>query len=162
MSLTPVSGSNDTTDSNYDTQLFQGAGSTDTATSSGGDRTVGNIPAASETANVFGMVTITLQNYKLTDRHKHSISTSFRGDTATGVYLRSNRWENTAAIEAITLTPSAGSNFVAGTVVELRGISATIPVGTSVKKLNSITQASVKKINGIAAASVKKLNTIEF
>jgi hypothetical protein len=76
--------------------------------------------------------------------------------------LRSNRWENTAAIEAITLTPSAGSNFVAGTVVELRGISATIPVGTSVKKLNSITQASVKKINGIAAASVKKLNTIEF
>ncbi len=127
MSLTPVGGSNDTTDSNYDTQLFQGSGSTDTATSSGSDRTVGNIPAASETADVFGMVTITLQNYRLTNSHKHSISTSFRGDSATGVYLRSNRWENTAAIEAITLTPSAGSNFVAGTVVELRGISADIP-----------------------------------
>ena len=160
MSLTPVSGSNDTTDSNYDTQLFQGAGSTDTATSSGGDRAVGNIPAASETADVFGMVTITLQNYTKTDRHKNSISTSFRGDSATGVYLRANRWENTAAIEAITLTPSAGSNFVAGTVVELRGISAT-PSTSEIDDVNGIAIANVHAINGVAIGSVQELNDIE-
>ena len=76
--------------------------------------------------------------------------------------INSSRWASTAAITSILLDANSGSNFLTGTVLELRGISATIPVGTSVKKLNSITQASVKKINGIAAASIKKLNTIEF
>ena len=77
--------------------------------------------------------------------------------------MRSNRWANTAEIHSIVLTPNAGSNFKAGTIVELRGVNATVVAPTSdVKKLNSITQASVKKINGIAAGSIKKLNTVEF
>ena len=77
--------------------------------------------------------------------------------------LNTRRWANTAEIDAITLTQASGSNFKAGTIVELRGVNATVVAPTSdVKKLSSITQASVKKINGIAAGSIKKLNTVEF
>jgi len=147
MSLTPVGGSNDTTDANYDTQLLQGAGSTDTATTSGADRTIGNIAGNSETANVFGVLTITLYNYTKTDRHKHSISVSGRGDSATGVYMRSNRWENTAAIEAITLTPSAGSNFLAGSVVTLRGINPPPAASTDIETINGIASTNIEAVN---------------
>ena len=163
MSLTPHGGSSDTTDSNYKTQLLQGAGSTDTATSSTASRAVGNV-AGDGTANLFGAFSMFIPNYRLTDRDKASLSFSGRGDSsASGSYLRSNRWANTAEIHSIVLTPDAGSNFKAGTIVELRGVNATVVAPTSdVKKLNSITQASVKKINGIAAGSIKKLNTVEF
>jgi len=147
MSLTPVGGSNDTTDANYDTQLLQGAGSTLTAAQSAADRTVGNISSANETANVFGVLTVTLYNYAKTDRHKHSLSVSGRAASATGIYFRSNRWENTAAIEAITFTPSAGSNFVAGSVFQLRGINPPAAAATDAAKVNGVAAADIKVVN---------------
>ena len=163
MSLTPHGGSSDTTDSNYSSQELEGVGSTDTASSSTSDRTVATI-SGNGTANLFGAFSMFIPNYRLTDRHKASLSFSGEGDSsASGSYVRSNRWANTAEIHSIVLTPNAGSNFKAGTIVELRGVNATVVAPTSdVKKLNSITQASVKKINGIAAGSIKKLNTVEF
>ena len=163
MSLTPHGGSSDTTDSNYSSQELEGVGSTDTASSSTSDRTVATI-SGNGTANLFGAFSMFIPNYRLTDRHKASLSFSGEGDSsASGSYVRSNRWANTAEIHSIVLTPSGGSNFKAGTIVELRGVNATVVAPTSdVKKLNSITQASVKKINGIAAGSIKKLNTVEF
>ena len=147
MSLTPVGGSNDTTDANYDTQLLQGAGSTLTAAQSAADRTVGNISSANETANAFGVLTITLVNYAKTDRHKHSLSVSGRAASATGIYFRSNRWENTAAIEAITFTPSAGSNFVAGSVFQLRGINPPAAAATDIETINGIAAANIEAVN---------------
>ena len=159
MSLTPVGGSSDTTDANYDTQLLQGSGSTLTAASSAADRTIGNIVGNTETANVYGALTITLYNYTKTDRHKHSLSMSGRGESATGVYFRSNRWENTAAIEAITLTPSAGSNFLAGSVFTLRGISAT-PSTSDAANINSVVIGSIAAINSIAIASIQDMNSV--
>jgi len=163
MSLTPHGGSSDTTDSNYSSQELEGVGSTDSASSSTSDRTVATI-SGNGTANLFGAFSMFIPNYRLTDRHKASLSFSGEGDSsASGSYVRSNRWANTAEIHSIVLTPNAGSNFKAGTIVELRGVNATVVAPTSdVKKLNSITQASVKKINGIAAGSIKKLNTVEF
>ena len=163
MSLTPHGGSSDTTDSNYSSQELEGVGSTDTASSSTSDRTVATI-SGNGTANLFGAFSMFIPNYRLTDRHKASLSFSGEGDSsASGSYVRSNRWANTAEIHSIVLTPNTGSNFKAGTIVELRGVNATVVAPTSdVKKLNSITQASVKKINGIAAGSIKKLNTVEF
>ena len=148
MSLTPVGGSSDTTDANYDRQLLQGSSTTVTAAQSAADRAIGNIPAASETANVFGALTITLYNYTKTDRHKHSLSVSGRSASASGMYIRSNRWENTAAIEAITLTPSAGTNFVAGTVVSLRGINSTVAAAAT----------DIETINGIASSDIEAVN----
>ena len=105
-----------------------------------------------------------IPNYRLTDRHKASLSFSGRGDSsASGSYVRSNRWANTAEIHSIVLTPSGGNNFKAGTIVELRGVNATVVAPTSdVEKINSIAQSRVEKINGIAAASIEKLNTVEF
>ena len=159
MSLTPVGGSSDTTDANYDTQLIQGSGSTLTAASSAADRTIGNIVGNTETANVYGALTITLYNYTKTDRHKHSLSMSGRGESATGVYFRSNRWENTAAIEAITLTPSAGSNFLAGSVFTLRGITAT-PTTSDAANINSVVIGSIAAINSVAIASIQAMNGV--
>ena len=148
MSLTPVGGSSDTTNANYDTQLLQASSTTVTAAQSAADRAIGNIPAASETANVFGALTITFYNYTKTDRHKHSLSVSGRAASASGMYIRSNRWENTAAIEAITLTPSAGTNFVAGTVVSLRGINSTVAAAVT----------DIETINGIASSDIEAIN----
>jgi hypothetical protein len=64
------------------------------------------------------------------------------------MYIRSNRWENTAAIEAITLTPSAGTNFVAGTVVSLRGINSTVAAAAT----------DIETINGIASSDIEAVN----
>ena len=166
VSLTPHGGSSDTTNGNYSTQELEGVGSTDTASASTSDRAVATVsgsPSGGDT-NLFSAFSMFIPNYRLTDRHKASLSFSGRGDSsASGSYVRSNRWANTAEIHSIVLTPSGGSNFKAGTIVELRGVNATVVAPTSdVKKLNSITQASVKKINGIAAGSIKKLNTVEF
>lgn len=147
MSLTPVGGSSDTTDANYDRQLLQASASTVTAAQSAADRAIGNIPAANETANVFGALTITLYNYTKTDRHKMSLSVSGRAASASGMYIRSNRWENTAAIEAITLTPDAGTNFVAGTVVSLRGINAPAAAATDIETINGIAAANIEAVN---------------
>ena len=163
MSLTPVGGSNDTTNANYDTQLFQGSYSTMTAAQSAADRTVGNVSAASETANIFSPVNITFYNYAKTDRHKHSLSTSARPVVYTrgANYFRSNRWENTAAIEAITFTPSAGTNFAAGTVFTLRGISAT-PSSSDAANINSVVIGSIAAINSIAIASIQAMNNRRY
>ena len=163
MSLTPHGGSSDTTDSNYSSQELEGVGSTDTASSSTSDRTVATI-SGNGTANLFGAFSMFIPNYRLTDRHKASLSFSGEGDSsASGSYVRSNRWANTAEIHSIVLTPNTGSNFKAGTIVELRGVNATVVAPTSdVEKINSIAQSSVEKINGIAAGSIEKLNAVEF
>ena len=51
---------------------------------------------------------------------------------------------------------------MAGSVYELRGVSATIPVGgpADIKKINGIAAASIKKVNTIAKASLGKVNSI--
>jgi len=148
----------DTTDANYFSQRLTGSSTTVGAAQYTSAPWITTIAAATATANEFSAGSITIYNYTKTDRHKHHTS-ALGTPVRTG--FNSNRWASTAAITSITLDPVSGSNFLTGTVFELRGITGT-PVTSDVKKLNSITQASVKKINGIAAASIKKLNTIEF
>lgn len=164
MHFTPDGGSVDSTVSNYYLQWFYGEGNTDSAgTENNDDFAYG--PADNADSNVFAAWTVFIPNYRLTDRHKTSFTHMGFGDANDETYslLNTRRWANTAEIDAITLTQASGSNFKAGTIVELRGVNATVVAPTSdVKKLSSITQASVKKINGIAAGSIKKLNTVEF
>ena len=51
---------------------------------------------------------------------------------------------------------------MAGSTAELRGVSATIPVGSDVDKVNGIALGSIEKFNGVTPANAEKLNTIDF
>ena len=147
----------DTTASNYKRQHLIAYGTT-VGAGTGDNLTPVDFPAATATANVFGSVTYTIQNYTKTDRHKHYMVTA--GDAGENeLRLTSNRWANTAAISSIVFTPSAG-NFIAGSVFTLRGISAT-PSTTNIDDVNGIAIANVQAINGIAIGDVQELNDVE-
>ena len=106
------------------------------------------IAAANATANEFNAGSITIHNYTKTDRHKHHTSTL---GTPVRTGFNSNRWASTAAITSITLDPVSGSNFLTGTVLELRGIHTDIaPVAG--------TASDVDKLNGIAATDIEAIN----
>ena len=114
----------DTTAASYDVQTLVGDGGTDTAARSAADQAVGTIPGASATANIFGGGTLLIPAYAKTDRHDHRLYMG--GAAEDNVSISSGRWETDGAITSITLTPSAGGNFVAGTIFELEAI---LPVG---------------------------------
>ena len=148
----------DTTASNYDHQELQGAATTVSANTDAANYRVGVYPAASEGANEFGVGTTTIYNYTKTDRHKHRLTVM---SSTERVLLYSRRWESTAAINQIVLTPNAGTNFLAGSVFELRGISAT-PVTSDIAEINTIAFDDIESFNGVTPANAEKLNGIEF
>ena len=82
-------------------------------------------------AEQFSPFTMTVFNYKKTDRHKHIMVTGgfIDEDGADDfVYQASKRAEITAAINRIDVDPNAAFYYMAGSVYELRGVSADIPV----------------------------------
>ena len=118
--------------------------------------------AAPEQFSPFAM---TVFNYKKTDRHKHIMVTGGyidEDDSDDAVYQGSKRAEITAAINRIDIDPNAAYYYMAGSVYEVRGVSATIPVAgpADIKKINGIAAASIKKVNTIAKASLGKVNSI--
>ena len=137
----------DTTAANYDRQTLYGSGTDVTAGTSAADNTIGNIPSATHTANVFGVTTVTIYNYTKTDRHKHFLSVSGE-DAFQYVGIDSLRWENTAAITKILVNGGNG-NLAAGSVIELRGISAdtTAAAPSNIEKLNGIASADIEAVN---------------
>ena len=107
----------DTTAANYDRQRLEGDSTTEAASQSAAEQEHLEVPAASATANVFGGGTLLVPAFSKTDRQKHSL---WVGGPATDmVELVSRRWENTAAITSVKLTPSDGDNFVDGTIIEI-------------------------------------------
>ena len=65
--------------------------------------------------------------------------------------LRSNRWADTDASTSIRLYPQSSTNFMAGSVFELRGIHADIaPVAGSA--------SDVAALNGIAPTDIEAVN----
>ena len=110
----------DTTAANYDRQSLTADGSTAAAARSAGDQEIGEIPGNSATANVFGGGTALIQNYTSTAHHKSRVYVGGAADDK--LHIQSGRWENTAAITAIKVTPSAAANFMAGTVFELEAL----------------------------------------
>ena len=142
----------DTTATNYHTQRFRGLGSSPSALSQD-YQPIGGIASEHAGANIFGVVTSTIYNYTKTDRHKQYLSSSGnpRGDATAQAMLRSNRWADTSAITAIVLYPQSSTNFMAGSVFELRGINADIaPVAGSA--------SAIEKLNGIAATDIEAIN----
>ena len=164
MSLTPDGGSVDTTDGNYNLQAFRGNGSTDDASSNTSEgRSIGLGVGGNETADVFGLHTTFIPNYRLTDRHKSYITLNGYGDSNTGAEVHVNRWQNTAEIDAIQVEPKVGTNFVAGTIVEVRGIDATVVEAASdVEDVNDVAQSSIEAINGVTVSNMANINAIEI
>ena len=120
----------DTTDANYKQQVLYGPAGTLAAYAQDG-RNLTTIPAATATANIFAASTHTFYNYAKTDRHKSYFSTGgFSGNHS----VVSARWLDTSAISTIALTVNA-DDYLAGSVFELRGISADIPVVTFIPEV---------------------------
>jgi hypothetical protein len=121
----------ETTMSDFERQTMY-AGNTTVAAFQHSSYVPGIIPGSTSTANVFGSQTIILQNYTLTDRHQSALILGGY-TTRPEIQMSSGRWKNTAAITSIYLecedSGGGGENkFEAGTIVELRGISSTIPL----------------------------------
>lgn len=119
---------NNDTGSNYDVEINT-ANNTTVAASvqvAGATNYVGQITAASSTANMAGSIEITIPNYSGSTFYKNFISLSGHSrDTAvTGQYNRiaMGQWRNTAAITRVTLAPTA-NNFIAGSVATLYGLT---------------------------------------
>ena len=136
----------DTTVANYKRQLIIASGTTVGAGQEAAKNEPVDFPTSTATANVFGSIAYSIQNYTKTDRHKHYMVTA--GDAGENeLRLTSNRWANTAAISSIVFTPSAG-NFIAGSVFTLRGIHSTVAAATSdVAALNGIAPADIEAVN---------------
>tara|TARA_R110000764_G_scaffold193622_1_gene278950 strand:- start:1940 stop:3544 length:1605 start_codon:yes stop_codon:yes gene_type:complete len=139
----------DTTAANYDQQVLLGADSGVTAAQSAASSSGIIVSANSATANIFGSATVTIYNYTKTDRHKHWLGVSNKG--ANDVRIASQRWENTAAITSIVLDPANGTNFLAGSVFELRGIHADIAPAAG-------GASDIAELNGIAPADIEAVN----
>ena len=117
-------------------------------------------------ANHFGVGVMTVLNYQLTDRHKWMIGTFGATDADSsdaGIVLLGSRYRSTNAINEFEYNPNNASfSYMAGTTVELRGISSTIPVGSDVDKVNGIALGDIESFNGVTPANAEKLNAIDF
>ena len=136
----------DTTAANYDMQRLIGTASTLTALQSAAILQIGNISAADSGANIFGSGTVTIYNYTKTDRHKHRFSIGGQADLPFTIFT-SSRWENTAAITSVELTPNAGTNFLAGSVFTLRGINPPAAAATDIETINGIAASNIEAVN---------------
>jgi hypothetical protein len=87
----------------------------------------GFMPGASATANLFGAASLMIPGYARTVGYKAMTSLSAEAHAFTaGSFIHSSvgaHWLNTAAINSMTISPSAGS-LVAGTVFTLYGLPA--------------------------------------
>lgn len=119
----------DTTDANYDRQRLSAAAASPTSSETlgaAGSRSLNTIPASTAAANHFGIHEILFPNYANTSTHKlvmaHSFSWAVRTTGGLVVGMVVIGWASTEAIGTITLTPSLGTNFVAGSTASLYGI----------------------------------------
>jgi len=117
----------DTTTSNYDLHRVGAVTSTVTGSAGASDSSISTLAAGNESSNVFGAGHLTFLNYTKTDRYKvvlGLVGAKYR------ITLNLNRWKDTSAISSILVDAKDGSNFLTGTVIELKGISADIPIIT--------------------------------
>jgi hypothetical protein len=117
---------------NYVYHYLLGDGSSATSGASTGSTVawVGNMPAASSTANVFASTIVDILDYTNTNKNKTTRSLDGYDTNGAGqTYLSSNLWLNTAAITSILLVSGGGANFVANTRADLYGITSSEVTG---------------------------------
>ena len=139
----------DTTDANYDWQRLLANSGGVSASQNAASAYIGQNTASSSAANIFATLTVTMPNYTKTDRHKSRLISN--GELKDGeAILFSQRWESTAAITTILMHGSGSTvKFTAGSVFELRGISAGTPPAavSDIAALNDIAPADIEAIN---------------
>lgn len=109
---------------NYDYEIGWYAGTSSPVPAEGIATTtpvLARIPNASSPANVFGMVTLDIAFYAGTSNHKIAVASFANKLAASTGKIETGQatvaWRSFAAINEITLIPSGGSNFVAGSRV---------------------------------------------
>jgi len=116
----------DTTNSNYSGTYLRGTGSAaDTGIYSGGSATYWASAGTKLPYNaVAGNIIINVQNYSNSTTYKTVLQRYNWTDTNGAAAANVGLWRNTAAITAIRLTTTAGSNFYTGSTFTLYGIAA--------------------------------------
>lgn len=113
----------------YDAQVLQGQAATVTAAETFAQTAmqIGNIPAGTAPANLFGSSVGFVPHYSGSSNNKATVTlSSLKLGTSTTlltVALFGGFWRSSSAINRITLFPGAG-NFVAGTRVSLYALGA--------------------------------------
>lgn len=112
----------DAVGNNYDMEQFYGNGGVVASSrlATGAQVYSGRLIGNTEGEKEFGSGSLILPEYTLTDRHKHYLHFTGRGENI--VSIHSHRWEGLAAITRLDLSPATGPNFLAGSVFELEGI----------------------------------------
>lgn len=114
---------------NYDYQQLFGTAATTGAAELFGQSaaSVGSMPANTAGANLFSSHEVFIPHYAGSTNNKQIVTfTSFKLGTTTGLMANNifgGGWRSNAAINQITLLPSAG-NFVAGTRVTIHALGA--------------------------------------
>lgn len=138
---------NDTNSSNYRRAVgWNGSTNGGQADDSSG---IGGVPGASSQNNDYSATRINIQNYSASGHTKNATVESGNRRSATESYIETQliNWENTAAINRITLTPPS-SNFVAGSKIQVIGyknmdIVTDVTGGGGVQTIGSMTGTSV-------------------
>ena len=122
--------------------------------------------ANSSTANYFAAGAGTALLYLRTDRHKYFYAmwgATNASDNDGGAVLLCKRGKITAALNRFDYDTNSGTiNWMANSVVVMRGISNEIPVGSDVDKVNGIALGDIESFSGVTPANAEKLNTIKF
>jgi hypothetical protein len=144
----------DSTETNYHRQEII-ALSTTVIASAPNDASVGATTSNTATANVFSSGTVLIPEYAGTTYHKARLQMGGRiAANTSSMQAHSGRWVNTAAITSLTLVPSDGNNFVAGSFFELEGIGDAGWTGT----INGV--ANPGKVMGVEAVNIVKVNGV--
>lgn len=87
------------------------------------ENNLGQIVAASGASGVFTVVTCSVFDYSLNDKHKTTLTRASGVSTEDGVGAFAGRWGSSSAVNSIQLYPDIGS-FVGSSVFSLYGVYA--------------------------------------
>jgi hypothetical protein len=110
--------------SNFSYRALQGRGSTSPTSFNGTSQYGGNAPNSNDTANTFGSINIYVPNYTSAVGKSYSIE-SVTENNATLVYLDivAGLWNDTSAINTVSLYIGNGLSMAIGTTASLYGIT---------------------------------------
>jgi hypothetical protein len=115
---------NGDTGSNYANHRLHGNGSTVTSGADSASSTmfIGDFPAATNTASVFGAMIIDYLDFSSTTKNKTVRYFIGQPGSSSSVRLQSGLWASTAAITSISFAVQDGSNWVSGSRFSLYGL----------------------------------------
>lgn len=123
---------NDTTNANYDRQHVQGAAAATTSQESlaaAAARSIGVCPGNTSPANHFAGLEIIVYDYKAAKfKVSHISSTAWTARTTGTLIVRDvmQGWASTAIVNRLTVLPTTGTNFAAGSAAVLYGMAGLV------------------------------------